>query len=142
MVKHLYFTKLRNITFNNYGGNISFLNIFNSSNGLYYTKLTFNNYSKVNDYDLLNKVVSNYTADAGEAILNSVNPDKLYITYGDGGDDERILQNLISYGYSEDEAWEIVNNKEYDKIFYFQIYVNGEKSTISYEKTYSLTKAR
>lgn len=148
MIKHLYFYELRNVTFNNYGGNISFLNIFNSSNGCGYTKLTFNNYSKVNDYDLLNKVVSNYTADAGEAILNSVDSSKLYITYRDGIKDSATLlsdvqvQKLMSYGYSEEEAWEIVNNEEYDKIFYFTVYINGEKNTISYEKTYSLTKTK
>ena len=145
---HLYFNELRNITFNNYGSNISFLNIFNSSNGCGFTNLTFNNYSKVNDYDLLNKVVSKYTHDNGISILNHVNSNELYITYEDGSKEgqslpsEAQVQKLIGYGYREDEAFNIVNNKEYDKIFYFYVYVNGEKHKISYEKTYSLKRAK
>ena len=148
MIKHLYFGDLRNVTFNNYGGNISFLNIFNSSNGCGYTKLTFNNYSKVNDYDLLNRVVSKYTADNGKAILNYVNANELCIIYSDGSKDgqslplEAKVEKLIGYGYSEEDAYLIASNNEDDKIFYFYVYVNGEKYKISYEKTYSLTKAR
>ena len=137
---------LRNVTFNNYGGNSSFIEVFNFQEGRRdIINFTFNNYSKVSDYQALSKAVSRNVTK--KASLNNVDENALNITYDSGSNDAGIpdetkMAILLNYGYSEDEAQEIIKNKEYDKIFFFELYVNGKKSIVGFTQSYSLNRAK